>query len=62
MPGENGNNVYAKFWRTKKEYYGIFESALFDFHQNNINASAFPRVKIPNVCAKAQDIGAYVKN
>ena len=28
MPGENGNNVYAKFGGTNKEYYGIFESGL----------------------------------
>ena len=25
---ENKNNAYAKFWRTNKEYYGIFESDL----------------------------------
>ena len=29
VPGENKNNAYAKFWRTSKEYYGIFESGLF---------------------------------
>ena len=28
VPKENKNNAYAKFWRTNKEYYGIFESAL----------------------------------
>ena len=26
VPGENGNNVYAKFWRRSKDYYGIIES------------------------------------
>jgi len=30
VPGENGNNVYARFWRTNKEYYGIFESGLWE--------------------------------
>ena len=25
VPRENKNNAYAKFWRTNKEYYGIFE-------------------------------------
>ena len=29
VPGENGKDVYAKFWRTNKEYYGVFESGLF---------------------------------
>ena len=29
-PRENKNNAYAKFWRTNKEYYGIFESGLFE--------------------------------
>ena len=24
VPRENKNNAYAKFWRTNKEYYGIF--------------------------------------
>ena len=28
VPRENKNNAYAKFWRTNKEYYGIFESGL----------------------------------
>ena len=26
VPRENKNNAYAKFWRTNKEHYGIFES------------------------------------
>ena len=26
--GKNKNNVYAKFCRVNKEYYGIFESDL----------------------------------
>ena len=30
VPRENKNNAYAKFWRENKEYYGIFESGLFD--------------------------------
>ena len=31
VPVENGNDVYEclKFWRTNKEYYGVFESGLF---------------------------------
>ena len=29
VPRENKNNAYAKFWRAKKEYYGIFESDLW---------------------------------
>ena len=29
VPRENKNNACAKFWRTNKEYYGIFESGLF---------------------------------
>ena len=28
VPRENENNAYAKFWKTSKEYYGIFESGL----------------------------------
>ena len=32
VPGENGNNVYARFWRTNKEYYGIFESVLWQMN------------------------------
>ena len=28
VPRENKNNAYAKFWRTSKEYYGIFGSGL----------------------------------
>ena len=28
VPRKNKNNSYAKFWRTNKEYYGIFESGL----------------------------------
>ena len=28
VPRENENNAYAKFWRTNKEYYDIFESGL----------------------------------
>ena len=28
-PREIGNNAYAKFWRDKKEYYGIFEKGVF---------------------------------
>ena len=28
IPRENKNNTYAKFWKTNKEYYGIFESGL----------------------------------
>ena len=31
VPGENGNNVYAKFWRTSKDYYGIIESGQCKF-------------------------------
>ena len=31
VPGENINNTYAKFLRANKEYYGIFESGLFQF-------------------------------
>ena len=30
VPRENKNNAYAKFWRTNKEYYGIFESGPFE--------------------------------
>ena len=26
VPRENKNNVYARFWRANKEYYGIFGS------------------------------------
>ena len=29
VPRENKNNSYVKFWRTNKEYYGIFESGLW---------------------------------
>ena len=29
VPCENKNNAYAKFWRTNKEYFGIFESCLW---------------------------------
>ena len=29
VPRENENNAYAKFWRTNKECYGIFESGPF---------------------------------
>ena len=29
VPRENKNNAYPKFWRTNKEYYGIFESGLY---------------------------------
>ena len=29
VPGETGNNAYAKFGGTNKEYYGIFRSGLF---------------------------------
>ena len=32
VPRENKNNAYAKFWRTNKEYYGIFESGLYNLH------------------------------
>ena len=28
VPREYKNNAFAKFWRTNKEYYGIFESGL----------------------------------
>ena len=28
-PREIGNNAYEKFWRDKKEYYGIFEKGPF---------------------------------
>ena len=28
VPRENKNNAFAKFRRTNKEYYGIFESGL----------------------------------
>ena len=28
VPRQNKNNAYAKFWRTNKDYYGIFESGL----------------------------------
>ena len=34
VPRENKNNGYAKFWRTNKEYYGIFESGLSYGQQN----------------------------
>ena len=30
VPRENQNNAYAKFGGTNKEYYGIFESGLFE--------------------------------
>ena len=30
LPRENKNNAFAKFWRTNKEYYGIFESGLLN--------------------------------
>ena len=33
---ENKNNAYAKFWRTNKEYYGIFESGPLDIFYNDI--------------------------
>ena len=29
VPRENENNAYAKFWRTNKEYHGIFDSGLY---------------------------------
>jgi len=29
VPRENKNTTYAKFWKTNKEYYGIFESGLY---------------------------------
>ena len=28
VPRESKSNTYAKFWKTNKEYYGIFESGL----------------------------------
>ena len=28
VPRETGNNAYAKFWGTNKEYYGIFRTGL----------------------------------
>ena len=28
VPRENKNNAYAKFGRTNKEYYGIFQTGL----------------------------------
>ena len=34
VPRENKNNAYEKFWRTNKEYYGIFESGLRNFDSN----------------------------
>ena len=30
VPRETGNNAYAKFGGTNKEYYGIFRSGLLD--------------------------------
>ena len=30
VPRENKNNAYAKFGETKKEYYGIFRSGLYN--------------------------------
>ena len=36
VPRENRNNVYAKFWRANKEYYGIFESSLLVYWQQNM--------------------------
>ena len=33
VPRENKNNPFAKFWRTNKEYYGIFESGLLNDFQ-----------------------------
>ena len=32
VPRENKSNTYAKFWKTNKEYYGIFESGLCSSH------------------------------
>ena len=29
VPREIENNAYVKFWKTNKEYYGIFENGLF---------------------------------
>jgi len=28
VPREIENNAYVKFWKTKKEYYGIYENGL----------------------------------
>ena len=35
VPRENENDAYAKFWRTSKEYYGIFESGLLGHSSAN---------------------------
>ena len=29
VPRQNKSNTDAKFWKTNKEYYGMFESGLF---------------------------------
>ena len=30
VPREIENNAYVKFWKTNKEYYGIFKSGLLE--------------------------------
>ena len=30
MPRETGNNAYAKFGGTDKDYYGVFQSGLWE--------------------------------
>ena len=31
IPGENGNNGYAKFWGGNKMHYGLWENSEFKF-------------------------------
>ena len=50
VPRENENNAYAKFWRTSKQYYGIFESGPykphFDRQQFKTTAKIFGAINI----------------
>ena len=39
LPRENKSNTCAKFWKTNKEYYGIFESGLCSHGGTSIDAS-----------------------
>ena len=36
-PREIESNAYAKFWRDKKQYYGIFFKGLFSLQQGTID-------------------------
>ena len=36
VPRENKNNAYAKIWKAKKEYYGIFENGLLENLKDNV--------------------------